>query len=75
MANIKESKCFTCSDNTHFTDRKDAHRHEYGLDIMKAFMEEGFVNSGDLKKMSLLLAKKFEKFAPIFTNIRRINSK
>ena len=74
---IRETKCLTCSDSTMFPgeQRKDAQRHEAGLDILKILMNEGFTNSGELKKISLTIAKKFDTFAPVFTAIRRVNTK
>jgi hypothetical protein len=73
---LKESKCLTCSDGTMYPGdhRKDAQRHEAGLEILKILMEN-FRNDGELKKIAMTIAKEFETFAPVFTQIRRINSK
>lgn len=72
---IKEIKCFECSDKTKHDDRKNAQKHEYGLDVLEKLIAGNFQNSGELKRIALYMANNFQEFSQIFTNIRRVDCK
>jgi len=68
---LKSVPTFFTSDRQNFTDKKSATIHELGLQIRSLLIEQGMTDHGEVKQISLEIAKKFDKFKPVFNKLQR----
>lgn len=72
MGKITQLPSYRCTDQTTFTDLREAKRHEASLDLMRIFMEEGFHNDGALKRFCIAFADNFDKIKPVLKQLARL---
>ena len=72
---LKIISSYQCNDGTTHQDLEVAERHNAGLDLLAAFMREGYTNDGLLKRLCLDFAKNYERFIPHCNELKVISQR